>query len=173
MTSQDPISPALRKELTRVYEEIMWLAQREEVTPSHARGWYTHIIAERMKTKIRRFTGMVSEKAARNPEAELRLEHFLRIQTALTELVSRHKTFKRGRPLEFIRLVVEYEQVNVVTFDENYAAMRAKGDYKVAKIKLLSWSRLPRATKMILWPKMLNGRVCNADEYAVTRATRV
>jgi len=34
MTSRVPISPSLRKELTRVYEEIMWLAQREEVTAS-------------------------------------------------------------------------------------------------------------------------------------------
>ncbi len=67
----------------------MWLALRENITPSAARAWYTHIRAERLKKYLRMFTGNVSENAIIIGE-DLRLEHFLRIQTTLTKLIKKH-----------------------------------------------------------------------------------
>lgn len=78
----------------------MWLAARPNVTPSVARSWYTHATAERLKRHVRMFTGRVSKRASEFEE-ELRLEHFLRIQTTLTQLVEKHlaQTFETHRSL--------------------------------------------------------------------------
>lgn len=62
----------IESELTAVYEEIMWLAKRPNVTPSSARAWYTHIVSTRLRKSVRRFTGNVSENALIKG-AELRL----------------------------------------------------------------------------------------------------
>jgi hypothetical protein len=50
----------LHSALTSIYEEVMWLAERPNVTASQARGWYTHIMAESVKRRLRKFTGSVS-----------------------------------------------------------------------------------------------------------------
>lgn len=42
------IDRAIRAELLAAYEDVMWLARRDGVTPSMARAWYTHIVAGRM-----------------------------------------------------------------------------------------------------------------------------
>ncbi len=42
----------------------MWLSVRPNVTPGRARAWYTHIMAESVKRKLRRFTGMVDDLRA-------------------------------------------------------------------------------------------------------------
>ncbi|MEZ5465591.1 MAG: hypothetical protein R3F22_10295 [Lysobacteraceae bacterium] len=81
------IDEKTEKELSSLYDEVMWLAKRPSVTPSMARAWYTHVVAGRLSRRIRRFSGRVSQHAAEDPEATLRLEHHQRIQTTLTALV--------------------------------------------------------------------------------------
>ena len=166
MTFRPSIDPKTRNDLKQIYDQMMWLAKCPNVSPSKARAWYTHIVAESMKRRLRHFTGKVSVAAAADPSGVLRLEHFMRIQTTLTKLVERHLKLKRPNPSEFIRVVCECELVHIVTFQENYDAMRAGGDYKKAGIKLRSWGSLPKATQQILWDKMLRGKVANAQEYS-------
>jgi hypothetical protein len=156
----------LRRRLTSIYEEIMWLARRPDVTPGCARAWYTHIMAETVKRRLRRFTGFVSRKAVEGESEVLRLEHFKRIQTTLSGLVSRHKTLEQPDPDDFVSVVLEHEQVHIVTFAENYAAMRAGGDYVVAGIELVKWEALPLARQAVLWKQMLRGKVSNAADFA-------
>ncbi len=142
----------------------MWLAARPKVTPSLARSWYTHATAERLKKRVRVFTGQVSKQAS-YLEDELRLEHFLRIQTTLTQLVERHLRDDCRNAQEFIETIIRCEQVHIVTRDENYAAMKAKGDYHDAGIELVDWSSLDHETQFKLWKKMLRGKVANHDAY--------
>lgn len=147
----------------------MWLAERPNVTPGRARAWYTHIMAESVKRKLRRFTGWVSTSAAHGSAEQLMLEHFKRIQTTLSELVERHRSSRTRDSGEFVQLLIEYEQVHIVTRSENYAAMRAKGNYKLAGIELVPWAILPLDRKSELWRSMLRGRVANASEFEPKR----
>lgn len=158
------VSLELRAALVSIYEEMMWLAGRPNVTPSRARAWYTHVMAESVKLRVRQFTGLVSTAAAVNEGTGLRLEHYKRIQTTLTELVARHQ--RDGPNLEeFLRTLLEYEAVHIVTIEENYAAMRAKGDYQEAGIVLLPWTDVPSDRRRELWITMLKGKVANAEQY--------
>ena len=166
MTDLEAISPDLRATLTQIYEVVMWLARRPKVTASSARSWYTHIMAERVKRDIRQFTGSVSAQAVKDPAAGLRLEHYLRIQTTLTNLVERHRSQDDASADEFIHKLIECEQVHIVTVAENYAAMRAKGDYASAGIELVPWKEVAADRRADLWRKMLRGRVANAAAYA-------
>ena len=166
MPAQAPLAHDLFAELIAIYEEIMWLSHRPNVTASCARGWYTHIMSERVKRRMRQFTGKVSRSAAESDTATLRLEHFKRIQTTLTSLVARHRESKRPNPEEFVGVLVEYERVHIVTREENYAAMRAEGNYRKAGIELISWRSLPLKRQTTLWKKMLRGKVANAEAYA-------
>ncbi|SRR5260221_2665220 len=147
----------------------MWLAQRPNVTPGRARAWYTHIMAESLKRRVRQFTGQVSQEAITSSGGPLMLEHYLRIQTALSKLVERHRSSGFNAPDEFIDLVIEYERVHIVTRAENYAAMRAKGDYVLAGIHLISWAEIPPPRRSELWLSMLRGKVANAADYATAR----
>lgn len=167
MTSELVVDPKLREDLVSIYEEIMWLAQRPNVTGGRARAWYTHIMAESVKKRIRRFTGFVSVNAIEDTSGELRLEHFKRIQTTLTGLVDRHKQSQCTDPEEFVRTVLDFEQVHIVTSAENYAAMKAKGDYALAGIQLVQWDEISPQRRQALWEKMLRGRVANASFFAV------
>ncbi len=144
----------------------MWLARRPNVTPGRARAWYTHIMAEAAKRQVRRFTGEVSVSALASTNEPLMLEHFKRIQTTLSTLVQRHREENISDAEEFVRILIEYEQVHIVTRSENYAAMRAKGNYDVAGIKLVAWASLPAERQRGLWETMLRGKVANAHEYA-------
>ena len=166
MTDLTAISPDLHASLTQIYEEVMWLARRPKVSASCARGWYTHIMAERVKRAIRQFTGSVSAEAVKNATAELRLEHYLRIQTTLTKLVERHRSQEISGAEEFISKLIECEQVHIVTVAENYAAMRAKGEYTMAGIELVPWDKIELKRRIELWRKMLRGSVANAAAYA-------
>ncbi|MBU1014770.1 MAG: hypothetical protein KKG99_17385 [Bacteroidetes bacterium] len=161
------IKSEIQKELEWVYEEIMWLARRPRVTPSSARAWYTHIASERLKRKIRKFTGMVSDRAISDFNNELRLEHYKRIQTKLTQLVKEHLEGNINDPEEFIKTVIECEKVHIVTLHENYAAMKSKGDYVRAGIQLIKWDDIELEIKRDLWDKMIRGKVSNADLYKV------
>ncbi len=144
----------------------MWLAARPNVTPSMARAWYTHVVAGRFNRRIRHFSGKVSREAVSNLEATLRLEHHSRIQTTLTGLVAAHLKRKRPSPHEFVRTVLECENVHIVTVAENYAAMSNNGDYRRAGIKLIAWRSIPEARRKTLWAKMLRGKVANAIQFA-------
>lgn len=140
----------------------MWLAARKPYTPSDARAWYTHIAYLGVRRTVRRFTGKVSKAAALETGGAIRLEHFKRIQTTLTKLVERHLASGARDPDEFVRTVIDCEQVHIVTTAENYAAMKAKGDYVLAGIHLLDWSEIPLERRRTLWKKTLNGKVANA-----------
>ncbi|MFO1299514.1 MAG: hypothetical protein U1F17_03825 [Burkholderiaceae bacterium] len=165
MNSRLDLDPQLHEELKSIYEELMWLSVRPNVTPGRARAWYTHIMAEAVKRRLRRFTGKVSETAVADGDGPLMLEHFKRIQTTLTALVARHRTEQLNAPDAFIKTLVEFEQVHIVTRAENYAAMRAKGNYRQAGIVLLPWKKLPEERRAELWRKMLRGKVANADAF--------
>jgi hypothetical protein len=170
--AQGRLDDRTRTKLAAIYEEIMWLAKRTNVSPSDARAWYTHVRAGRISQSIRRFTGKVSENAARSKGKPLRLEHYMRIQTTLTSLVAKHLNAKKRNPREFVRIVWDYERVHIVTVAENYSAVRAKGNYRKAGIKLRAWRSLPLARRALLWRKMLRGRVANAAAFAPSKSHR-
>jgi hypothetical protein len=121
-------------------------------------------MSESVKRQLRQFTGNVSAQAVVATGGDLRLEHYKRIQTTLTALVTRHRT--QVDEDEFVRMLIEYERVHIVTTKENYDAMRAKGDYGQAGIVLVPWAEIPLERRSELWRKMLRGRVANADAYA-------
>ena len=154
----------IKDRLGEIYEEVMWLAHRSHVSPSAARAWYTHVASNSIKRYIRMFSGKVSLLAL-NPDETLRLEHFKRMQTTLTKLVDRHVLKGAYDKNEFIRAVLDCEQVHIVTLQENYAAMKADGNYQKAGISLVAWSSIPSEQKVFLWRKMLRGKVANADKF--------
>jgi hypothetical protein len=165
MRSPPLIDRAIRSELAALYEEVMWLAARPNVTPSMARAWYTHVVAGRLSRRIRCFSGKVSREALANPESALRLEHHARIQSKLTQLVEAHLNRKRPDPRSFVRLVLDCENVHIVTFAENYAAMRNDGDYTKSGINLVAWRNIPKKHRATLWQRMLRGKVANAEDF--------
>jgi hypothetical protein len=149
--------------LTAVYEEVMWLANRPNTSPAAARAWYTHIASNRLRRYLRIFSGKVSRRAL-EPDAVLRLDHFKRLQATLTKLVAKH--LRKGiNPSEFIKTVTKCERVHIVTFQENYRAMTAGGDYVRADISLIDWESIPQERQRTLWTKVLNGKVSNASEF--------
>ena len=154
----------IENRLISVYEEIMWLAKRDYITPASARSWYTHVRATGFRIHIRRFTGKVSKKSLEDG-AVLRLEHFKRIQTTLTQMVQKHVVQNLDRAKEFVDLVLDCEQVHIVAFTENYEAQKKNGDYGLAKIELVSWEDIPSDMRDYLWRKALRGRVSNAADF--------
>ena len=165
MAHTEDVAPKLRVALVSIYEEIMWLASRPNVTAGRARSWYTHVMAESVKRQVRHFTGYVSQQAVQSIGADLRLEHYKRIQTTLTGLVERHRQQGLSNADEFVRTIIECEQVHIVTIQENYDAMRAQGDYTEAGITLIPWGDIQLDRRTELWRKMLRGRVANANAY--------
>ena len=149
----------------------MWLARRSNTTPSEARAWYTHITSNRLRRHLRVFTGQVSQQALL-PDAVLRLEHFKRLQTTLTKLVSNHLRQGTHDPRHFIHVVTDCEQVHIVTKRENEDAMKAKGDYAQAGIVLLEWQAIAPETQLMLWKRVLRGRVSNSDAFNPAPRTR-
>ncbi len=166
MRVKEVLDQQLHAELVSIYDEMMWLAKRPNVSAGSARSWYTHVMSGTVALRLRYFTGKVSRSAAESETETLRLEHYKRIQTNLTGLVKRHRGFRQPRPEEFVRMLLEYERVHIVTFQENYAAMRAKGNYRKAGIELLPWRSLSPERQVSLWKKMLRGKVANASNYA-------
>jgi hypothetical protein len=160
------LTPALREQLATIYKQIMWLSQQPGTSAGNARAWYTHIMAEKVKRRIRRFSGMVSKAAISAEGSTLRLEHYKRIQTTLTTLVERHRKLNSPRPEEFIETVLECERVHIVTVKENHAVMQARGDYRKAGIVLLPWKSIDPARRKQLWSTILRGRVANARSFA-------
>src|SRR5262245_41908034 len=101
------LPPEVQAALISLHEEVMWLSRRPGVTPSMARAWYTHVVAERLKRHIRVFSGKVSRSAAANPSGDLRLEHHGRIQAKLTALVGEHRKRKVADAQAFARVLVD------------------------------------------------------------------
>jgi len=166
MRNLKDLDPKIHGDLAATYEEVMWLAQRPNVTASMARGWYTHVVASKLVRRLREFTGKVSRSAAESDsDTSLRLEHFKRMQTSVTQLVARHRASKKLDPDEFVQLVIDCERVHIVTVAENYAAMRADGNYSKAGIELLDWRKLPPGRQEFLWKRMLHGRVANSTKF--------
>ncbi|MBK9625048.1 MAG: hypothetical protein IPO38_11165 [Rhodocyclaceae bacterium] len=95
----------------------------------------------------------------------LMLEHFQRIQTTLTSWWSDIGAEQISDPNDFVKTLVQFEQVHIVTRAENYAAMRAKGNYREAGIDLLPWKKIDPERRAELWRRMLRGKVANADAF--------
>lgn len=168
-----PLPADLSRQLVSLYDEMMWLARRPGVSPSMARAWYTHIVSTKLARKIRFFTGEVSSAAIADPKQRLTLEHFKRLQTRLTAMVESDAAGDQNAEA-FIRLLRDLEQVRITTVAENYAAMKADGDYGIAGIELVSWDDIPVDVQQVLWKRVLNGKVMNYEAYAVpgTRTRR-
>ena len=154
-----------RADLESIYQSMLWLRKQPNVTDSRARAWYSHVMAKSVVKRIRRFSGKVSNAATKDLNGPLVLEHYKRMQTKLTNLVSTHHRKKTKSPGQFISLVQKLERVHIVTRAENYAARRANGDYRKAGIKLVQWSSVPSKRKTELWKSMLKGRVSNANKF--------
>jgi hypothetical protein len=155
--------------LREVYEEMMWLGARPNVTPQRARAWYTGVVSEALKTKVRMFTGMVSEKALLDPSGRLVLEHEPRLAFRISEFLRDHLESETRDPEGFIRLIEQCERVNITTNDENHQARKAGGDYRAAGIQLRSWSDIPDAARHILWKRCLKGKVANSGDFSPPR----
>lgn len=56
-----PFPPDVTARLASTYEELMWLANRPNVTARQARAWYWQVPAIPMAPKVRRFTGMADK----------------------------------------------------------------------------------------------------------------
>ena len=150
--------------LAAIYEEVMWLARRPHTTPSDARAWYTHVASVRLRRNLRIFSGRVSQQALLH-DAVPQLEHFKRLQTTLTKLVSDHLRDKTHDPRHFIRVVTDCEQVHIVTRRENYDARKASGDYAQAGIVLLEWQAIPPEAQLRLYKRVLRGKVSNSHVF--------
>jgi hypothetical protein len=160
-----PDEQTINEQLATCYEVMMYAAGTALFNATDARTIYSHVIGPKLKMHLRTFTGKVSRAAAADPEAELRLEHFHRLQYRLTELVADH--MKNGPDADaFIKAVRHMEQVHIVTFDENYAARRSKGCYDAAGIELLDWQDLPEDVRRTLYRRKLRGAVWNAKQFA-------
>lgn len=130
-TLNDRLADDLKAALVSIYGEIMWLAARPNVT-----AWYTQVMAESVKRRIRQFTGQVSASAVSGDGTGSRLEHYRQTQTTLTELVEWHRREQRNDPGEFVRTLFEYESVHIVT---------------------------PVERQQTLWQSMLRQKVANAE----------
>lgn len=146
----------------------MATARNGLLNPRGVRTGYTHWLGPELAKEVRMFTGYVSEKAiANNTHIGLVLEHFLRIQTELTSLISKH--FETGENVEeFVNEVKRLEQVHIVTKEEN-TTLRKKvnsGSYEKAGIKLIHWSDIPTESRLFLRKKIM-GKVANSDEFTI------
>lgn len=159
------ITNDLSKELTECYEELMYLANRPNVSPQRARAWYSAVRREQFKRKLCMFSGMVSENAVSELNSKLVLEHYNRLQSTLSELLEKHVNGSIYSAEEFIETILNCEKVHIVTDAENHSAKAAKGDYECANIKLLKWEDIDVQRKIDLWNKKLKGHVANADEF--------
>jgi len=161
-----PSEETINEQLATAYGVMMHAAGTGLFSATDARAIYSHVIGTKLKMHLRTFTGKVSRAAAADPEAKLILEHFHRLQHKLTVLVADH--MKNGPDAAaFIEAVRRMEQVHIVTFEENYAAHRAKGCYDTAGIELLDWLDLPVDVRRTLYKRKLHGAVSNAKQFAV------
>ena len=100
-----------------------------------------------------------------DPEAVLGLEHHARLQSTLTSLVAAQRESGQANKAAFVRTLLECENVHIVTFSENYQAMKADGNYRQAGIKLMAWRSIPEEPRATLWARMLKGKVANPEQF--------
>lgn len=154
------------EKLKLCYEIIMTSARTGLLNPRGVRTGYTHWLGPELAKEVRIFTGYVSENAIINgTHIGLVLEHFLRIQTELTSLISKH--FEYGEDAEeFVAEVKRLEQVHIVTKEEN-TNLRKKvnsGSYEKAGIKLVHWPDIPEESRLFLRRKIMS-KVANFREF--------
>lgn len=158
---------SIDEKLRLCYEVIMMTARKGLLNPRGVRTGYTHWLGPELAKEVRVFTGYVSENAIQNEtHIGLVLEHYLRIQTELTSLITRH--FEFGENVEeFVNEVKRLEQVHIVTKEEN-TILRKKvnsGSYEKAGIKLIHWRDIPSQSRLFLRKKIM-GKVANAEDFA-------
>lgn len=157
--------PEITEKLLAIYEDMIWLANRPHVTEAKARAWYSAIWAEALKTKVRIFSGKVSEAALRDIDGKLCLEHYSKLSENLTKLVARHIQTNICNSGEFLELIEQCEKVNITTSEENRIIQTAHGDYNSAGVQLVNWQNIPLESQRKLWNNWLYRKVANASEY--------
>lgn len=160
-----PYPPEIAEKLLAVYEDMIWLAKRPHVTPARARAWYSAIWANALKTKVRIFSGRVSEAALRDIDGKLCLEHYNKLSENLTELVATHIQSNIYNAAEFVDLIERCEKVNITTAKENRKIQTKSGDYNSAGVRLVNWQDIPLESQRKLWNNWLYRKVANASEY--------
>lgn len=163
-----PYPPETTLRLESVYEEMMWLANRPNVTPRQARAWYSAVVAEVLKRKVRRFSGFVSQAALEQVDGRIVLEHFNRLAHSISNLLTLHKSQNISDPSVFIELIAECEQVNITTNLENHLIRGAEGNYELAGVTLVHWREIDLALKTRLYQRKLRNQVANAADFAPT-----
>lgn len=157
---------AVVERLTSVYEEMMWLATRPFVTPRRARAWYSAVVAEALKRKLRRFSGLVSKAALDDIDGKLVLEHYNRLSHSISRLIESHVSQGINDPSAFVALIEECERVNITTDKENHRIRQSAGDYSLAGVTMVTWESIDTATQAKLYHLKLRGQVANADDFA-------
>ena len=149
------LSPDLERTLRGIYEEMMWLAEREEfgVTAPMARYWAVHRIGK-FPQELRVFTGYVS-KAALDSGNDLVLEHHERFDKQISDLVRKHLAENLRDPAAFLAMAGELDSVNIVTDAENKALPSFKGDYAKAGIELVAWNLIKPARQAKIFERKL------------------
>lgn len=148
------------------YDIIMLSAHSGLLNARGVRTGYTHWLGPELSNEVRRFSGYVSENAMKNrTHVGLVLEHFLRIQTELTALISKHMKCGENKA-EFVMAVKHLEQVHIVTKEENTMLRRKEisGSYERAGIHLNHWQKVPLENRCFLRKKLV-GHVANAEEF--------
>ncbi|OJF68495.1 hypothetical protein BK026_06665 [Alteromonas sp. V450] len=156
----------IEEKLEFVYEIIMQTVRVGLLNARGARTGYTHWFARELSKDVRYFSGYVSEAAvAHGQTVGLVLEHPHRIQTTLTQLISKH--IEQGENVEeFVSEVKRLEKVHIVVKSENDLLKRKdiSGDYSKAGIKLLYWNEIPHPNRRHLLKK-LSGNIANIDDF--------
>lgn len=160
-----PYPDPIHRKLCAIYEDMMWLAGRTHVSPQQARAWYSSVMAESLKTKVRMFTGRVSEAVVTNPNQKLVLEHYERLSFQLSSLLVDHVHSGNRDHTAFLELVERCERVNITTDAENHRARTHEGNYEAANIILVKWADAPLETRRDLWQHCLRGKVANAEQF--------
>lgn len=165
MAAMEDIPKEVRENLVSCYQEMMYLAARPLRTAANARAWYSAVISGKMASRIRRFSGEVSQASVDAPGGKLVLEHFGRMQRGITGLIEDHLKRTICDPSEFITRVLELEKVRIVTENENRNVQTAQGCYEQAGVDLVNWCDIPLDVRAELWKKKLRGKVKNAGCY--------
>lgn len=146
----------------------MMVAKSGMLNAQGVRTGYTHWIGPEIANAVRMFSGFASQNAVSNgTHIGLVFEHYLRLQTKLTQLMKKHIDLSENVN-EFIREVKRLEQVHIVTRKENNILRRKSmnGDYDKAGIKLIHWNDIPKSNRSFL-KKKLSGKVANEDSFTI------
>ncbi|GJH34212.1 hypothetical protein CBA19CS91_15665 [Paraburkholderia hospita] len=163
-----------RARLLAIHAGIVVMAKTGLFTACELRTVYSHGCRAGKGKVYTLFTGKVSKAALATLDpgfiademSRLHREHPDRLQAEITALIERQMANGDYDADAFADRVMALERVNITTRGENYAAMRAGGDYQQAQIELVDWSDISADSQQTLWRKMLAGHVANAAEFA-------